>query len=99
MKKSNAMPMSFPIEQNQFWGQIKQIIKEDVSLSQKGKAVNLFTEAPGLTEKPLYRINELCAIFNISRTTIYDWVKHGKLKKVKVWSRVCFIFVRISCSL
>ena len=91
MEKNDAMPMLFPIEPKEFWGQIRQIIKEEVSLSQKGKSTNLLTYTPGLTEKPLYKISELCAMFNISRTTIYDWVKHGKLKRVKVRSRVYFL--------
>lgn len=91
MEKSNTMPMLFPIEQAEFWQQIRQIIKEEVNSSKKEKIVNSFIETPGLTEKPLYKIHELCAIFNISRTTIYDWVKHGKLKKVKVRSRVYFL--------
>src|SRR5215467_9709704 len=91
MEKRTDMPMLFPIEQNDFWSQIRQIIKEEVSLFNKGKEARPLTQTQGLTEKPLYKINELCTIFNISRTTIYDWVKHGKLKKVKVRSRVYFL--------
>jgi len=84
--------MLFPFEPTEFWTQIRQIIKEEVRLSKKeAKDGILLTETPGLTQKPLYKINELCSLFNISRTTIYDWVKHGKLRRVKIRSRVYFL--------
>ncbi|MFL5740650.1 MAG: helix-turn-helix domain-containing protein [Flavisolibacter sp.] len=52
---------------------------------------DVLMETPGLTEKPLFRIQEVCKIFQVSRQTIYDWVKHGKLKPLKVRSRVYFL--------
>lgn len=91
MESSKEMPMLFPIEQNKFWEQIRQIVKEEVSSSQKGMSNTFSIETPGLIEKPLYKIGELCSLFNISRTTIYEWIKHGKLKRVKVRSRVYFL--------
>ena len=45
-------------------------------------------EVPGLTEKPLYKIDEICSLFKVTKPTIYDWIKHGKLKRVKIRSRV-----------
>ena len=51
---------------------------------------NLITTS-GLTEKPLYKIAEICQLFDVSRTTVHDWVKHGKLRRVKVRSRVYFL--------
>ena len=48
-------------------------------------------ETPGLTEKPLYKIQEICSLFNVTKPTIYDWIKHGKLKRVKLRSRVYFL--------
>ena len=48
-------------------------------------------EIPGLTEKPLYKIDEICSIFKVTKPTIYDWIKHGKLKRVKISSRVYFL--------
>jgi excisionase family DNA binding protein len=86
------VPMLFPFEPAEFWSQIRQIIKEEVKLSHKEtKDAGLLIETPGLTQKPLYKINELCSLFNISRTTIYEWVKHGKLRRVKIRSRVYFL--------
>jgi excisionase family DNA binding protein len=48
-------------------------------------------DIPGLVEKPLYKMQDICALFNITKPTIYDWIKHGKLKKVKIRSRVYFL--------
>lgn len=95
MENGNVMPMLFPIEQDEFWIRIRQIIKEEVSLLQETKTENSLTETQGLTQKPLYKTSELCAIFKVSRTTIHDWVKHGRLKKVKVRSRVYFLSAEV----
>jgi excisionase family DNA binding protein len=45
----------------------------------------------GLTEKPLYKLNEVCSLFGISRMSVYDWIDAGKLRKVKIRSRVYFL--------
>jgi len=92
MENNAPVPILFPFEPSEFWQQIRQIVKEEVNLSNKNtiNKVSLI-ETPGLTEKPLYKIEELCSLFKISRTTIYDWVKHGKLRRVKIRSRVYFL--------
>jgi excisionase family DNA binding protein len=46
----------------------------------------------GLTYKPLYKIAEVCALFHVSKPTIYDWIKHEKLKPYKIRSRVYFLW-------
>jgi len=43
-----------------------------------------------MTRKPLYKIKEVCVLFSISKPTVYEWVKAGKLHPVKVRSRVYF---------
>ncbi len=83
------MPMLFPYEPNEFWEQMRKIIQEEIG-KVKPAAVSL-TQTPGLTEKPLYKIDEVCQLFDVSRTTIHFWVKYGKLRKVKVRSRVYFL--------
>ena len=84
--------MLFPYEPDAFWAQIRKIIHEEVVQTQKTKGAdpNLMV-TPGLTEKPLYKIAEICQIFDVSRTTVHDWVKHGKLRRVKIRSRVYFL--------
>ena len=93
MEKNTVLPILIPIEQENFWAQIRAIIQEEISKNQKEKtSENLVTETPGLAYKPLFKINEVCSIFKVSRPTIYDWIKHGKLKPRKVRSRLYFLW-------
>ncbi|WP_410493692.1 helix-turn-helix domain-containing protein [Chitinophaga sp. Ak27] len=34
---------------------------------------------------------EVCELFQITRQTVYDWIKIGKLKRHKIRSRVFFL--------
>ncbi len=85
-------PMLFPYEPEQFWQSIRQIIREEVSKVEKQRPVSPTYETPGLTYKPLYKIAEVCALFHVTKPTIYDWVRHGKLKPFKIRSRVYFLW-------
>lgn len=85
-------PMLFPYEPEQYWQSIRQIIREEVNNAEKQRPVSPSFETPGLTYKPLYKITEVCALFHITKPTIYEWVKHGKLKPVKIRSRVFFVW-------
>ncbi|MFL9483443.1 helix-turn-helix domain-containing protein [Chitinophagaceae bacterium LWZ2-11] len=85
-------PLLFPYDPEQFWQDMRQIIREEVSRSEKQKPVSTRYETPGLTYKPLYKIAEVCEIFRITKPTIYDWVRHGKLKPFKIRSRVYFLW-------
>ena len=92
MEKNLSVPILIPFEQEEFWSQIRSIIREEVERGQKEQPVqNSIMETPGLTEKPLYKIQEICSLFKITKPTIYDWIKHGKLKRVKIRSRVYFL--------
>jgi excisionase family DNA binding protein len=85
-------PILFPYEPQLFWESIRQIIREEVQNVDKQKAVSPSVETAGLTYKPLYKIAEVCALFHVTKPTIYDWVKHGKLKPYKIRSRVYFLW-------
>jgi excisionase family DNA binding protein len=92
MENNSTVPMLFPYEPGEFWALIRQIIHEEVARTQKTKLHESdIMVTPGLTQKPLYKITEICKLFNVSRTTIYEWVKHGKLRRVKIRSRVYFL--------
>lgn len=92
MENINSVPMLFPYEPGEFWTQIRQIIQEEVRKANKEKTPEgSLMETPGLTQKPLYKIAEICQLFKVSRTTVHDWVKHGKLRRVKIRSRVYFL--------
>ena len=92
MEKNVSVPILIPFEPEEFWAQIRQIIREEVSKNKKEQpAFTSLVETPGLTEKPLFKMQEICSIFKITKPTIYEWIKHGKLKKVKIRSRVYFL--------
>lgn len=85
--------MLFPYDPAEYWEQIRQIVREEVKSAEKERAVSPPSyETPGLTYKPLYKIAEVCALFHVSKPTIYEWVKHGKLKPYKIRSRVYFLW-------
>ncbi len=84
--------MLFPHEPTEFWDQIRTIIREEISKNQQQlQTMAGSMETPGLKEKPLFKIEEICSIFNVTRPTIYEWIKHGKLKRIKIRSRVYFL--------
>jgi excisionase family DNA binding protein len=85
-------PILFPYDPSVFWESIRKIIREEINIGEREKHNILHFETPGLTYKPLYKITEVCKIFQISKPTIYDWVKHGKLKPFKIRSRVYFLW-------
>lgn len=89
---STNTPMLFPYEPEQFLQSIRQIIREEVKSIEKLPPVSTSLETPGMTNKPLFKIAEVCALFHVTKPTIYDWVKHGKLKPYKIRSRVYFLW-------
>jgi hypothetical protein len=93
MSNGNVVtPMLFPYEPEQFLESIRQIIREEVNNSEKQKQNSATYQTPGLTYKPLYKIAEVCLLFHVTKPTIYDWVRHGKLKPFKIRSRVYFLW-------
>lgn len=91
-KGNTVTPMLFPYEPEQFWQQIRLIVREEVANKQNQPPATPVYETPGLTYKPLFKISELCTMFQVTKPTIYDWIKHGKLKPVKIRSRVYFLW-------
>jgi excisionase family DNA binding protein len=92
MENNTATPFLIPLETEEFWGQIRLIIREEVTRNHKDKSSTInIMETPGLTEKPLYKMQEICSLFKVTKSTIYDWIKHGKLRRLKIRSRVYFL--------
>lgn len=85
-------PILFPFDPTEFWQQIRQIIREEVTNANKAKQIPATYDTPGMTYKPLYKIAEVCVLFCVTKPTIYDWIKHGKLKPHKIRSRVYFLW-------
>jgi excisionase family DNA binding protein len=84
----NEIPMLFPMAPGEYWKQIKTIIEEVVN-----EKLNQQTASPPilhLPEKALLKATEVCAIFQVSKPTLYDWLKQNKLKSFKIKSRRYF---------
>ena len=91
MEKDYSAPILFPYKPQEFWERMQLLIKEEISVLKKENECSHLMETPGLTYKPLYKIKEVCEIFNVSRTTIYEWIKLGRLRPFKVRSRLYFL--------
>ncbi|MEJ7736999.1 MAG: helix-turn-helix domain-containing protein [Chitinophagaceae bacterium] len=85
-------PILFPFEPDEFWEQLRLVIREEIVKTAKGKSTSTAYQTSGLDYKPLYKITEVCDLFQVTRPTIYDWVKHGKLRPHKIRSRVYFLW-------
>jgi hypothetical protein len=94
-------PILVPIEADEFWQQIRFIIREELltivsqNVNQQKETIRN-KETNGFQYKPLYDMKELRQLFsNVSRTTIYEWVKCGKLKPKKMKGKIYFLWVDI----
>jgi len=83
-----------PMPEDRFWERIRLIMREEIQILQNWQPPANATQyqTPGLTYKPLLKLNELCILLQVSRATIYEWIKIGKLKPHKVRSRVYFLW-------
>lgn len=74
-----------PMDADVFWGKIRDII-EDV-LNERDKARQLANQA-----KPqLLKVREVCELFQVSKPTVYDWIRKGQLHSAKIGSRRFFL--------
>ncbi len=84
----NETPMLFPITPSEFWKQIRTV--NDEVVSEKLSQQNLSKTNPLLPEKALLKASDVCEIFQVSKPTLYEWLKQNKLKSFKVKSRRYF---------
>ncbi len=73
-----------PVEPKEFWRRLKSIVEEVLIESKSGAPTDKHAE------RPLLKAKEVCEIFHISKPTIYEWLKQGKIKSVKIQSRRYF---------
>jgi excisionase family DNA binding protein len=92
-------PILFPYDPQQFWQVMRMLIREEMNNLEQKQADRASFITPGMTYKPLFKINEVCELFHVTKPTIYDWIKHGKLKPFKVRSRVYFLWQDIQALL
>ncbi|MGF6929470.1 excisionase family DNA binding protein [Chitinophaga sp. W2I13] len=92
VRNENVMaPMLFPFDPDQFWQRVRLIIREELAVKEKSDSPKHVYETSGLLYKPVYKIAEVCELFQVTRQTVYDWIRVGKLKRYKVRSRVFFL--------
>lgn len=66
-------PMLFPYDPEQYWQMIREIIRQELQQLHRKTIDPPEYQTPGMTYKPLYKIGEVCQIFQVTRPTIYDW--------------------------
>ena len=84
----NETPMLFPITPGEFWKQIRTTIEEVVT--EKLNQQNLPPASSHLPEKVLLKATDVCEIFQVSKPTLYEWLKQNRLKSFKIKSRRYF---------
>ena len=84
----NETPMLFPITPSEFWKQSRIIIEQVISEKLSQQKINPTNSH--LPEKALLKASDVCAIFQVSKPTLYEWLKQKKLKSFKVKSRRYF---------
>ena len=87
-----STPILLPYEPEIFWEKIRSIIREEIATLDNEKRPSAIEEVKGLTHKPLLKITEVCLFFGVSRPTIYDWIKHGKLRPYRVRRSLYFLW-------
>ncbi len=81
-------PMLFPITPSEFWKQIR-ITMEEVVTEKLNKPLTTYTHSH-LPEKALLKAADVCTIFQVSKPTLYEWLKQKRLKSFKIKSRRYF---------
>lgn len=71
------------MEQELFWQKMRTIIREEVCFA-------LRTYSSTRQVEKSYTITEFCTHFQISKPTLYEWIKAGKITPVKIGRRVFF---------
>ena len=82
-------PMLFPMAPAEFWKQIKSTIEEVVKANSNQTTYQPPTDH--LPEKALLKASDVCAVFQVSKPTIYEWLRQNKIKSFKIKSRRYFL--------
>jgi len=81
----------FSYDPEEFLEELRKLIREEcrcaLSIFQS-KNENVSNRS---TENELMKVRELCQFLKVSKPTIYDWIKCGKLRPIKIQSRVYFL--------
>lgn len=77
--------MLIPMDPEEFWTGIRNVVDESI----KDYFVKI-KQAVTDNRPPLLKATDVCSILKISKPTIYEWLKIGKLPSVKSQSRRYF---------
>ena len=94
---SMETPILFPISADEYWQKLSEVI--DRLLTEKLSHGSYPATPKGMTSRPLLTIKEVCDLFQITKPTVYEWTRHGKLKPYKVRARVYFLMSDIEALL
>jgi excisionase family DNA binding protein len=80
-------PMMVPMTQTEFWNKMQSVVERVV----EAKLTTPTSSTPTLIpEKALLKASEVCTIFQISKPTLYEWLKQNKIASFKIQSRRYF---------
>lgn len=81
-------PMMVPMSQTEFWDKMQTVMEKVVEA--KFKTAPAPIPSSLIPEKALLKATEVCAIFQVSKPTLYEWMKQNKLSSFKIQSRRYF---------
>lgn len=90
MSKKIDTPILVPLDLDEFFKCIREIIREEVQvvISDKVTTAAPGCETDGLTYRPLYDMQAVRHLFrDVARSTIYEWIHAGKLIPIKINGR------------
>jgi excisionase family DNA binding protein len=80
--------MLFPMEPKEFWQKLKAIVEQVViEHSNTGPTIDTGDQNG---PRPLLKVKEVCKILKISKPTLYEWMKQGRIESVKIKTRRYF---------
>jgi len=77
----------FPMDPKEFWKQLRAIVDEVIIQHDRKAPLNSIKEN---SQPRLLKAKEVCAIFKITKPTLYDWMEKENLPSIKIGSRRFF---------
>lgn len=81
-------PMLFPIDPQVFWERMKELIEGVINEKLPHPAIK---KDDFLPKETLLKISEVCSIFRVTKPTVYEWMRQGKLNSFKIERRRYFV--------
>ncbi|GAB2653240.1 hypothetical protein GCM10027036_03140 [Flavihumibacter cheonanensis] len=81
----------FSYDPEEFLEELRKLIREEFRFAVtvfQSKHENISNRS---AENELMKVRELCQFLKVSKPTIYDWIKCGKLRPIRIQSRIYFL--------